>query len=259
MTSGGSDQEKQRRGIAIRFGIVAAIIGVAALASLPLLSFFDAERISSLIDGAGPWGPIVFILIQIGQVFAAPIPGQITGFVGGFLFGTALGTVYATIGGTIGCSLVFILARRFGRPFVEGFVSTKITDRFDYISDHGGAWVLLLIFVVPIFPDDLICYLFGLTRILLRQLISGGVGGSNPRLSAIQTARRRRRAVESDAGGRYCSGVGGGGRSRVSSISCGGCQRRRKIAPAALDRERQPVPQRAGRFPTRRSNRGTVR
>ena len=180
MTSGGSDQEKQRRGIAIRFGIVAAIIGVAALASLPLLSFFDAERISSLIDGAGPWGPIVFILIQIGQVFAAPIPGQITGFVGGFLFGTALGTVYATIGGTIGCSLVFILARRFGRPFVEGFVSTKITDRFDYISDHGGAWVLLLIFVVPIFPDDLICYLSGLTRILLHQLILVALVGRIP-------------------------------------------------------------------------------
>ena len=148
-------------------------------------------------------------------MFAAPIPGQITGFVGGFLFGAALGTVYATIGGTIGCSLVFILARRFGRPFVEGFVSTKITDRFDYISDHGGAWVLLLIFVVQIFPDDLICYLSGLTRIPLRQLILVALVGRIPGYLLFSLARRRRRAVESDAGGRYCSGVGGGGRSRL--------------------------------------------
>lgn len=171
----------RRRTIAIRFGIAVAVVGVLALASLPLISFLgDPARVTALIDNAGPWGPIVFILIQIGQVFAAPIPGQVTGFVGGFLFGPVVGSIYATIGGTIGCTLVFILSRRLGRPFVERFVKAKTLDRFDYFTESGGALVLLIIFLVPIFPDDLICYVAGLTKIPLSRLILVALVGRIP-------------------------------------------------------------------------------
>ena len=100
-------------------------------------------------------------------MFAAPIPGQVTGFVGGFLFGPVLGAVYATIG----CTLVFMLARRLGRPFVERFVKPRTLYRFDYFTESGGPLVLLLIFLVPIFPDDLICYIAGLIRIPIHRLV----------------------------------------------------------------------------------------
>lgn len=167
-----AERKARRHTIIIRFAIAVAVLAVLALASLPLISFFgDPQRVSDFIAGAGPWGPVVFILIQIGQVFAAPIPGQVTGFVGGFLFGPLWGSVYATIGGTIGCTLVFVLSRRLGRPFVERFVKPSILNRFDFLTENNGVWVLLAIFVVPIFPDDLICYVAGLTRIPLRQLI----------------------------------------------------------------------------------------
>lgn len=157
------------------------IVGVLALVSLPLISFFgDPEGVAAWIDDAGPLAPLVFIAIQIAQVFAAPIPGQVTGFVGGFLFGGALGAIYATIGGTLGCTLVFILSRRLGRPFVERFVKPKPLARFDYIIDHNGVLVLLVIFLVPIFPDDLICYIAGLTRIPLHRLILVALVGRIP-------------------------------------------------------------------------------
>jgi uncharacterized membrane protein YdjX (TVP38/TMEM64 family) len=171
----------RRRTVAIRFGVGVAILGVLALASLPLLAFFgDPDRVTRLIEDAGPWGPAVFILIQIGQVFAAPIPGQVTGFVGGFLFGPLLGAVYTTIGGTIGSTLVFVLSRRLGRPFVERFVPQRVLARFDYLTESGGPLILLVIFLVPIFPDDLICYIAGLTRIPLHRLILVALVGRIP-------------------------------------------------------------------------------
>lgn len=158
-----------------------AVVGVLALVSLPLIAFFgDPERVAAWIDDAGPWAPLVFIGIQIAQVFAAPIPGQVTGFVGGFLFGGTLGSLYAIIGGTLGCALVFALSRRLGRPFVERFVRPAILERFDYIIGHNGVAVLLIIFLVPIFPDDLICYIAGLTRIPLRRLVLVALVGRTP-------------------------------------------------------------------------------
>jgi uncharacterized membrane protein YdjX (TVP38/TMEM64 family) len=176
-----SPRRPYRNAVAAQFVIAVIIIAVLALASLPFLSFFgDPERISRFIDGAGPWGPLVYILIQAGQVFAAPIPGQVTGFVAGFLFGPVLGTVYAAIGGTIGCALVFFLSRRLGRPFVERFVSARLMERFDYLTESGGALILLLIFLVPIFPDDLISYIAGLTRIPLYRLILVALFGRLP-------------------------------------------------------------------------------
>lgn len=176
-----AERRRRRRTVAIRFGIAVVIVGVLALASLPLVSFFgDPDRVTKLIEDAGAWGPILFILIQIGQVFAAPIPGQVTGFVGGFLFGPTLGAIYATIGGTIGCTLVFVLARRLGRPFVERFVNPKTLDRFDYFTESGGPLVLLIIFLVPIFPDDLICYIAGLTRIPIHRLVLVALVGRIP-------------------------------------------------------------------------------
>ncbi len=176
-----AERHARRRTIALRFGIAVVVVAVLALATLPLISFFgDPQRVTAFISSAGPWGPIVFILIQIGQVFAAPIPGQVTGFVGGFLFGGFLGSVYATIGGTIGCALVFFLSRKLGRPFVERFVSTKILNRFDFLTETNGIWVLLFIFVVPIFPDDLICYVAGLTRIPLSRLVAVAFVGRIP-------------------------------------------------------------------------------
>ena len=179
ITQGGDAPPK--RSFAIKAAIAVVVIALLVLAGLPLVSFFnEPERVSAFIENTGPWGPLVFILIQIGQVFAAPIPGQVTGFIGGYLFGMAAGTAYATIGGTIGCSLVFLLSRRLGRPFVQRFVRGSILERFDFITSSHGVAVLFVIFLVPIFPDDLICYLAGLTRIPIRRLIVVAMIGRIP-------------------------------------------------------------------------------
>jgi uncharacterized membrane protein YdjX (TVP38/TMEM64 family) len=161
-------------------GIVVAL-GLLAFFNREHLSIFtDTERAKEVIERAGPWGPLVFIAMQIGQVFFAPIPGQVTGFAGGYLFGTGLGTLYTIIGATIGFTLIFMLSRKLGRPFVGKFVNKKTMEKFDYIADSNGPFVLFLIFLLPVFPDDLICYLAGLTKIPIRTLILISLAGRLP-------------------------------------------------------------------------------
>jgi uncharacterized membrane protein YdjX (TVP38/TMEM64 family) len=152
--------------------IMAALIVLIVVFWQPLTELFgNPERARELIAQAGPWGPVVFILMQIAQVLVAPVPGQVTGFVGGFLFGPLLGTVYTTIGAAIGFTLIFVLARKLGRPFVEYFVDARVLRKFDYLAESKGALVLFLIFLLPAFPDDVICYIAGLTTIKIRMLV----------------------------------------------------------------------------------------
>lgn len=155
-------------------GVLAVCLGAVALAiwGKPLWDTLgNPDRVEALVKDAGPWGPFLYIVMQVIQVFVAPIPGQVIGFVGGYLFGTWLGTLYSMIGATIGFTLVFILSRRLGRPFVEHFVEAKLLKKFDYILENQGVFVLFLIFLLPAFPDDIICFIAGLTRIPIRTLI----------------------------------------------------------------------------------------
>jgi uncharacterized membrane protein YdjX (TVP38/TMEM64 family) len=84
------------------------------------------------------------------------------------------------IGAAIGFTVVFWLSRKLGRPFVEYFVSKKILERFDYIAQTKGIFILFLIFLLPAFPDDLICYIAGLTSIRIRTLVLISLAGRLP-------------------------------------------------------------------------------
>lgn len=152
--------------------IMAALVAVAVLFWEHLAPFFtNPDRARQLIADSGPWGPVIFMLLQLVQVVIAPIPGQVTGFVGGYLFGPVWGTIYATIGATVGFTLVFLLARALGRPFVEYFVDAKLLTKFDYLASKRGPIILFFIFLLPAFPDDIVCYIAGLTKIKIRTLI----------------------------------------------------------------------------------------
>jgi uncharacterized membrane protein YdjX (TVP38/TMEM64 family) len=131
----------------------------------------------AFIESLGPWGLIGFIALQILQVVAAPIPGEVTGFVGGFVYGPVMGVVWSTIGLTIGSLVAFSLSRYFGRPFVERFVNTEIINRFDYLLHHKGLSLIFLLFLIPGTPKDFLCYMLGLGHLTTLQfLIIGGIG-----------------------------------------------------------------------------------
>lgn len=115
--------------------------------------------------------------MQVTQVVAAPIPGEVTGLLGGFLYGPILGVILSTIGLTIGSYMAFALSRAFGRPFVERFVNKTIIKRFDYLLHHKGAFVIFLLFLIPGFPKDYLCYMLGLGRLSTMEfLVIGGSG-----------------------------------------------------------------------------------
>jgi uncharacterized membrane protein YdjX (TVP38/TMEM64 family) len=137
-----------------------------------LHSFFsDRTKIITFVHSFGSLSVAVFIGIQILQVLVAPIPGEVTGFIGGYVYGIFLGTLYSTIGLTIGSWLAFTLSRTLGLPFVERIISPKIINKYDHIMAHQGPWVAFLLFLIPGFPKDSLCYVLGLSHIKIRTFL----------------------------------------------------------------------------------------
>lgn len=127
-----------------------------------LFEFYaNRKAIAQYVKDAGPYGPIVFIVLQAVQVVAAPIPGEATGILGGYLFGTLPGLIYSTIGLTLGSCLAFGLGRWLGLPFVRRFVRQETYHKFDFLTRAKGELVIFLLFLIPGFPKDILCFLLG--------------------------------------------------------------------------------------------------
>jgi uncharacterized membrane protein YdjX (TVP38/TMEM64 family) len=132
-----------------------------------VVKFYDLlhhhQKLKGFIRSFGASSPLAYILLQITQVVIAPIPGGAIEFLGGYLFGVKVGFIYSMIGLILGSLAAFSLARIFEKIAVEKFVSKETIRKFDYLVEHQGAILSFILFLIPGFPKDALCYILGLT------------------------------------------------------------------------------------------------
>jgi uncharacterized membrane protein YdjX (TVP38/TMEM64 family) len=123
----------------------------------------DHQEFKKTISSYGAYAPLAYILLQIIQVIIAPVPGGAIEFLGGVIFGVKAGFIYSMIGLLIGSWIAFSLARIFEKIAVEKFVSEQTRKKFDYLVEHEGVILSFILFLLPGFPKDALCYILGLT------------------------------------------------------------------------------------------------
>ncbi len=125
----------------------------------------DAHQAKADMAALGFWGPLVFIGLQIFQVLASPVPGELVGPIGGYVFGAFWATVYSTVGLALGSWINFFVARALGRGFVERVVPPKVLGKMDFAMEGKGMMIVFIGFLLPGFPKDYFSYFLGITAI----------------------------------------------------------------------------------------------
>ena len=132
------------------------------------LASFSQEGLRDYIQSFGAAGWLVFLVLQVLQVFIALIPGELLESVAGFAFGPVLGTLLCYAGVAIASSLVFLLTRKFGVKLVEVFISREKINQLRFLNTAKKRDILIfLAFFIPGTPKDLLTYFVGLTEIKL--------------------------------------------------------------------------------------------
>lgn len=128
------------------------------------------ENMQKFIMGFGTAAGIIFILIQIIQVIIPVIPGGVSCVAGVIVFGAGMGFVYNYVGICIGSILVFLIAKRYGRPLMVKMFDKKLIDKYESWTEKNGRFTKLfaLAIFLPVAPDDFLCYLAGTTRMKLK-------------------------------------------------------------------------------------------
>jgi uncharacterized membrane protein YdjX (TVP38/TMEM64 family) len=174
-----SSSQKNNSWLPLAMSVVIAVAFAALFLSIfwhylsPwMLDWYDflssKEKIKTWLKSFGSAAPLVFIFIQCFQVVFAPIPGEATGFLGGYLFGIPAGFLYSTIGLTVGSVAAFLLGRWLEIHFVEKIVKRETLEKFDFIIERQGAFLSFLLFLIPGFPKDYLCFILGLSQMPLR-------------------------------------------------------------------------------------------
>jgi uncharacterized membrane protein YdjX (TVP38/TMEM64 family) len=155
------------------------VAAVAVALAVPILIWKDAiwrvfatrEQVAAEIRNAGAWGPVLIIGLAIAQTVVAPIPGQAINFVSGYVYGPWLGLLYSWLGLVLGSAIAMLLARYAGRPLIAKLAPASTLDRIDRIAAGKGLGFFFLFFLIPGLPDDLLCFVAGLTTLPLRIMV----------------------------------------------------------------------------------------
>lgn len=129
------------------------------------LTNITREELQEYIRERGAFAPLVFILATFLQVTIIPIPSTVTVLAGTFLFGTWKAFLYSYIGILVGSYFAYFLGKVLGRPYLNWLVGSKEEiDRWLRGLQGRENVVLFFAFLLPLFPDDLLCSIAGMIK-----------------------------------------------------------------------------------------------
>ena len=94
-----------------------------------------------------------------------PIPAFITAGAGVLLFGPFLGAVYSYIGITLGSFVAYFIGKIFGVKVANWLVGENNLKKGLNTIKGKDKVVLTFMFLFPFFPDDVLCFVAGITTI----------------------------------------------------------------------------------------------
>lgn len=135
--------------------------------------FRSVDAFQKYIGKYGAFGPIFLTVFQSAQVVIPVLPGFLGCAVGSFMFGPAVGFWCNYIGISSGSVIAFFLARKYGMPILEDlFPSGKYSKWATWASKSKSYTVFLFMTILlPLFPDDYLCYLTGISKMTTKRFI----------------------------------------------------------------------------------------
>ena len=152
--------------------------GVVILALIFIKDIFNqkfdsVESLQEYMKGYGLAAPLVLTVFQAFQVVVPVLPGYLGCAAGAVAFGTMPGFWCNYIGISGGSVIAYFLARKYGIDLVltmfpkEQYI--KWSGRIE--KSRSFDWLLFIAILLPLFPDDFLCYFSGLIQMNRRKFI----------------------------------------------------------------------------------------
>lgn len=142
---------------------ICAAVFYALCATGMLGTINSVEGLREYISGAGSLAAIIYISFCFLQVVLLPVPGSVAVAVGVAMFGPLKCSVFSFIGIVCGSLVAFIVGRWIGYKAVCWIVGKDSIDKWLEKLKGKDYLILSIMFLLPMFPDDVLCFVAGLS------------------------------------------------------------------------------------------------
>lgn len=174
----------QRQNLIVRLlavaGLALLLAGIwGVLQALGAPASLTPSDLASWLQGEGPWGPLLLLLLMVLAVVVGPIPTLPVSAASGLAFGMLQGTFIAVVGAGVGALVAFWSSRILARDYFR----RKLSGHPVFAADAPQRtlfWGILLTRLVPLFSFALISYAAGLTSVTTWRFLVASVIGMLP-------------------------------------------------------------------------------
>ncbi len=166
------------------FKIILAIIGLLFIVGIILYLFPVMKNLSTRegqiafkqkVENSGIYGLLLLFGLQVAQIFLIIVPGEPVEILAGMCYGGFWGTVFIMLSAFMISTAIFLLVRKFGRKFVYDFCDknkvAKIENSKLFQNPKKIELIMLILFLIPGTPKDLLVYVAGLLPIRAARFI----------------------------------------------------------------------------------------
>lgn len=161
---------KRIKVLSIMMLIIFTALIIKKIAGQNITSVDDFQK---YISSFGVAGPLVLTLFQAFQVIVPILPGYLGCAAGAIAFGSATGFWCNYIGISLGSIAAYFIAKRYGMDVITAMFSEKQYQKWsERISKKKYYGTFLFVAtLLPLFPDDFLCYFSGLIKMNAKKFI----------------------------------------------------------------------------------------
>lgn len=153
--------------------VVIAIMAITTVYLIPTFKELSNEAgqqaFKQKINESGFMGFLMLFGLQFAQIFLFIIPGEPIEILAGMCYGALWGTVFIMASAGIISTVIFFLVRKLGKKFVYEFCDEKKVKKIEnsklFQNPKKIEMIMLILFLLPGTPKDLLVYIAGLLPI----------------------------------------------------------------------------------------------
>jgi len=166
--------------LGLLFGIIIPVLLVTVNKDL-LGQLNNTEDLMILLEAHKATAFLILIGLQVLQIVICMIPGQPIQFASSYLYGFWQGYLISIVGAIIGTIITYNIAKFLGKDALHILFGEKRVTEYMRKLNSGKAYIIiLLIYLIPGIPKDLMCYVAGLSEIKMRPFLIISTIGRTP-------------------------------------------------------------------------------
>jgi uncharacterized membrane protein YdjX (TVP38/TMEM64 family) len=149
--------------------LVAAIFLTHFMSSM--IVTIDNKGLETILNENMEIAKLIYFAVCYAQPIILPVPEIVTVVAGSAALGSFSAFILGFTGAVLGILTMYYLSRTYGMKVVERLVNEKQLEQYHRFVKKNEMWILLLLFIIPVLPDEIICVGAGISGVKVKRFM----------------------------------------------------------------------------------------